>query len=305
MTTLRDVVVAQQKQQATREPVREFFPAVLIFVDSTDGDAKALGFPDFVWASAFNQPESHFKVLNRATPPTVGLQVKIGFPEKPPFQRQVLGVYDEIHTTTNYDEDAGGALNSQPHHQSHQYPSEASPGTDPVLIFQPAVQMLKTTGNNTDLTITIEALPSYRYQDTFKAFNGTTVDLTASVPGVAGTVRNVLIYLDATTNVIQTVDGTAVPVAAITVPQPVLPDLGISSALVQLTNGQTAITTATHVTDTREFLDPRAQDSPLTATAAGQILISNDGVTLELGIPLVDPNGDIYTDSTTGHIVVI
>jgi hypothetical protein len=303
--TIRDIQLAQQEKERGLEPVRDFTPAVLLYVDSTDLDAKAEGFPDFCWASEFNQPESAFKILNRATPPVVGLPVKIGYPEKPPFERQVLGVWDGIETLSGYTASDGGSLNTQPHAQSHQFPTESTAGTDPVLIYQPAVQMLKATGNATDLTVSVAALPSYRYLDTHKTFNGSTIDLTSSVPGVASTVRYVLVYLDATTNVLSIVNGTAVPdVPSITIPKPALPENGISSAYVELANGQTSITTATHVVDAREFLHTRDVNILSSATAAGQILISNDGITLELGIPVVDGNGDIVTD-INGHIVVV
>jgi len=302
MTTIRDVQIARQEQEARLEPVREFTIAILIFVDSPDLDAKAAGFDDHVWASELNQPESAFRILNRKVAPVVGTPVKIGYPEKPPFERQVLGVYDNIHTWTGYDPNDGGALNSNPHAQAHQFPSEADPGVDRVLIYQPALQPLKTTGDATTLTILVQALNSYRYNDTHKSFGGTTLDLTSSVPSVANTVRNVLVYLDAVTNTILAVDGTAVPVGAFTIPKPALPENGIASAYVQLTNAQTSITTASHVTDAREFLEPRILDILLTPTAAGQIIISHDGLTFEKGVPYVDANGDIITD-INGHIV--
>lgn len=303
--TIREIQIAQDARERKLEPVRDFTPAVLIFVDSSALDAKVEGYPDLVWAKEYNQPESAFRILNRATSPTVGLQVKIGWPEKPPFQRQVIGLWDEIQNLTSYDPGDGGSLSSHPHAQSHQLPTPSTPGTDPVLIFQPAIQLLKTTGDAATLTITIQGLPSYRLGNILKEFNGTTVDLTASVPGV-GLKRKVLVYLDAATNTIVTVDGTTVPdVVAIPSPEPALPDDGIASAYVELANGQTTIVTATNVTDAREFLEPRASiASLLTATAPGQILISNDGVTLELGVPIVDANGDIITD-LNGFIMVV
>lgn len=302
--TVRDIQLIQAARDERLEPVREFSIGVLIYVDSPDLDAKAAGRTDYVWASEFNQPESSFRVLNRAVPPVVGLPVKIGYPEKPPFEKQVLGVWGGIDDLSGYTGEEGGALNTQPHAQSHRYPSETSIGTDPVLIYQPALQPLKLTGNGTSLVVTIAALKSYRYQSVHKAFNGTTFDLTASVPAIASKKRYVLVYLDAATNVIKSADGSLVQdLAPITAPKPALPENGIASAYVLLSTGQTSVTTATHVVDAREFLEPRIDNALTSATAVGQILISNDGITFEPGIPVVDASGDILTDAN-GHIIV-
>lgn len=304
--TVRDIQIAQAESQAKQEPVRVFTPAVLVYVNSPDLDAKVNGKAGYVWASEFNQPQSNFQILNKATPPTVGLQVKIGYPEKPPFERQVIGIWDELPLVPGYDEDDAGALNSHPHRQSHQYPSETNPGTDPVLIYQPALQMLKTTGDGATLTVTVQALPSYRYHDTHKSFPGATLDLTSYVPGTANTVLYVLVYLDAKASVLKALAGTAVTDnGIIPIPKPILPGNGIASAYVKLSNGQSSITTATHVVDAREFLEPKQDGTDIGgATEVGQILYSQDGATFTPSIPLVNDFGEIMTNND-GKILVV
>lgn len=303
MADIRDIQIAQAKRDEQLEPSRDFTLGVLVFVDSADLDAKVANRTDYVWVSEFNQPESTFQVLNRAVPALVGLQVKIGWPEKPPFERQILGVWDNIDNTTGYDEDDGGVFNSHPHGQSHQFPSESNPGTDPVLIYQPALQILKTTGNGSDLTVSVTELPSFRYIDDLKSFSGTTLDLTSSVPSTASSVRFVLVYLDAITNILKTVDGTEVPdLSTITVPEPVLPDAGIASAYVKLVTGQTSITTDTHVTDAREFLEPR-ESALESANQIGEILFSIDGVSFTAQLPLTNGNGWLVNDDGTLLVV--
>lgn len=304
--TVRDIQIAQQEQSAQQEPVRVFVPAVLVYVNSPDNDAKVNGKPDYVWASEFAQPQSNFQILNKATAPIVGLQVKIGYPEKPPFERQVIGVWDDMPIISGYNEDDYGALGSHPHGQAHQIPSETDPGPDPVLIYQPALQMLKTTGNGTNLTVTVQALPSYRYQDTHKTWPGSLVDLTSYVPGTAGTVLYVLIYLDAAASVLKMLAGTAVTDnGVIPIPKPVLPGNGIASAYVKLSNGQTAVTTATHVVDAREFLEPKMDGTDIGgATEYGQLLYSQNGSTFTPSIPLVNRFGELMTNSD-GKILVV
>lgn len=304
--TVRDIQIAQEESQAKQEPVRTFTPAVLVYVNSPDLDAKVAGKPSYVWASEFNQPQSNFQILNRAVPPTVGLRVKIGYPEKPPFERQVIGKWDQDPFYSGFDEDDDGALNSHPHHQAHQYPSETNPGADPVLIYQPALQLLKTTGDGATLTVTVQALPSYRYHDTHKSFPGAAFDLTSYVPGVANTVLYVLVYLDAQASVLKALAGTAVTDnGIIPIPKPVLPGKGIASAYVKLSNGQSTITTATHVVDAREFLEPKQDGTDIGgATEVGQFLYSQDGSTFTPSIPLVNDFGEVMTNND-GKILVV
>lgn len=302
--TIRDIQIAQKEREERLEPNRDFVLGVLIFVDSVDLDAKVNGRPDYVWVSEFNQPQSSFAVLNRAVPPLVGLQVKIGWPEKPPFERQILGVWDGIADLSGYTEDDGGVFNSSPHAQSHQYPSESSPGTDPVLIYQPALQMLKTTGDGATLIVDVAELPSFRYQNDVRAFAGATLDLTASVPSTSGFIRYTLVYLDGITNTLQYVDGTAVPEAGpMPIPKPALPTGGIASAYVKLSNGQSAVTTSSHVEDTREFLEPRGNNTLDGATEVGQVMYSVDGIVFSVQLPLTNGYGWMVNDD--GILLVV
>jgi hypothetical protein len=65
----------------------------------------------------------------------------------------------------------------------------------------------------------------------------------------------VLIYLDTSLNALQIVSGASVGYgSASPIPYPDLPSGGIPSAYVQLYGGQTAIVTATHIVDARDYL---------------------------------------------------
>ncbi len=298
--TIEDIRILQQTRDADLEPA-ESIPSVIVEVG---GSVHVAGRPGFIWVSEFGQAESLDRVLNTATgvQPIAGNLCQLGLPNQTGV-RQVLRIYDDYESYFT-DEDDLEALTSPPHHQAHEYPSESNPGPDPVLVYQPALQALKVTGDGATLTVTVRALDAYRSVNTPKSFPDTTLDLTSSVPAVAGERRYTLVYLNAQTNALAVVDGTAGP-SAITPAFPALPDHGIAAAYVDLTNAQSSITTVTHVRDAREFLEPRQSNtSAITATAIGQILISHDGLTMELGIPVVDANGDIITDAN-GHIITV
>lgn len=250
MTSIKDAKLIKKQNDAKLEPVRNFEPATLIEIN---GDVEVADRPDYVWAQEYGQPQSVFQVLNRRVAPLAGLTVKVGYPEKPPYTRQVMDVWDDIGDLTGYE--PGGGVDMSPHGQSHQYPSETNPGTDPVLIYQPALQMLKTTTSGSGLIVTTWPLDSYWADDAYQLFPGAFVNMAAHVPTTASRIRYALVYLDTATNTMVVVAGTEVvdttPVANI--PKPSLPVGAIPSAYILLTTGQTSIATG-DILDARDFL---------------------------------------------------
>jgi len=288
---VRILTITEDAAMAELEPNREFVLAVL---KTVDGAVSVPSRPNYVWAADWNQPQSIYMILNKRVPAVAGLQVKIGYPEKPPFIRQVLGTWDDLNELSDYTEADGGALDSGPHAQSHQWPSEAEKGTDPVKIFQPAIMMLKTVADDT-MTVTLYPL-KYSIEGYRRVFNGASVDLTSYVPA-AGRAVYVLIYLDGTTNSLTALEGAEViDSIAITVPKPLLPGNAIASSYIKLTGSTTAIAQA-DVEDVREFLHINAGEIDVPqATAAGQIMISNSPPDWTPAIPVVDDFGSIVTD---------
>lgn len=272
MTDIRDIQIIQRRREENLRP-EEGIPGV---IRAVGGSATVAGRTNYIWVSLFNQPQSLIQVLNlTGVSPVDGNLVVVGKPHQAGLF-QVLRIWDGVsdYTTSS---DVVGALSIPAHHQSHQFPSEANPGPDVVYVFNPALMALKTVGNGVSLTVTVYGLPSYRYGATYKTYAGNTLDLTSSRPGTAGQVRFTLVYLDGSDNTLKIVDGTAVVDSPpVPVPKPALPENGIASAYVRLTNGQTAITTATHVVDAREFLAPRVLPNTLTAASVLAILVSYD-----------------------------
>lgn len=249
--TVRDVQLAIQRRDAKLEPNRIFWTGVLKSIEGSVAVPVKFGKPKHSWVALDNQPEAVHQILNKRAANVAGNLVKIGWPEKPPFIIQVLDTWDPM-TDLNIPAGDAGALTSGPHGQAHQMPSESNPGEDPVLVYQPALQLLKTTGDGLTLTVTTQAL-----SHTTKDFLGIQTDLTASVPAGPTEKRQVLVYLDSNTNTIKTVNGSIVPdLITFTAPKPTVPEGGVYSAHVLLRDGQSTITTATDIDDARTFLSP-------------------------------------------------
>ena len=184
------------------------------------------------------------------------------------------------------------------HGANHQMPSESAPGPDPTLVFQPAIQMLKTTGDGASLIISVQPL-IYGNSTAYRYFPGEYVNLTSYVPSTASRVLKVLVYLDKATNTIGILPGAeAVDNGVAPIQLPLVPSGSHGSAYVKLANGQTAISTATHITDIRRFLSESEDSAPGQATEIGDILISFDGLTFQPAIPLVNAHGEILTNDT-------
>lgn len=250
--TMMEARRAQESYLSTRyEKDRNFIPAELI---SINGAVQVASRPGYVWAQEHGQDQSIFQAFNSGVAEVEGNLVKVGFPDKISGQRRIIGLWDGIEGATNLTVELAGALGTRPHRITHQYPSEANVGIDPVLIYEPATQWLKLTGNGADLIVTVQAY-TYFYNGVHRQFPGATLDLTANVPGTANTVRYVLVYLDEASGALATSNGTAVPVSlAIPVPKPDLPADATGSAYVRLENGQTSVVTSTDVVSARRHL---------------------------------------------------
>lgn len=290
----RDIKILRAKKQKTVEPVRTPIPAEVFSVGGSHEVANKSG---YIWIHEYGSNESPAQALAGNVSVQAGDWVTVIKDPKEPYQWRVVGYY-----TGNLDPGSYNLVINHltgPHATNHQMPTELLSGTDPVLVFQPALQMLKTTGDGATLTVSTQ---DYVYQmgGVRKYYGGSTTDLTASVPG-AGLVRKVLIYLNENTNVLMALDGSTVTYGgASPVPYPILPSGGRPSAYVELYNGQTAITTGTHTEDARDFLNIRS-GSGITvpvSTDEGQILMSDDSLQWIAVFPLVDEDGNIITSES-------
>lgn len=280
---LRDVQVQQSRKDRRFEEKRNVIRAT---IKEVVGEVRPSNRPDLTWIAEFGMPGSRALVLNDTTLDVPELEVLVGPDPRPPFRR-VIGPYNG----GSYDSsgDPTGPLAVPNHAPNHQMPSEDNIGLDPVKVYQPAIQPLKTTGDGFTLTVSTQAY-KYTYNRQRRLFPGAQTDISGYVPA-SGAV-NILIYLNKQTNLLEVITGTNVPdLPSIPTPFPALP-LGDhrASAWVRLAYGQTSVTTYPDIDDAREILGG-GEVSELQATQVGQILISLDGSTFEARLPLLSSNG--------------
>lgn len=269
---------------------------------SVNGTVTPPNRPNFVYFLEFNQNENAppAVVFNDAVQPVNNLPVLVMTAPTPPFRRKVIGVYsDELFEAT---QDDVGYFSVPPHATTHQYPSEINIGTDPVLVYQPALQMLKVTANaSTALSIDVGRL-IYHWQTQKFIFGGATaLDISSYIPGTANFARYVLVYLDPLTNTIAFESGTAVDTTFAVPLAPDFVDPSVPAAYIYLLNGAATISN-TDIVDARYFLNTYTTDLALTPRRVGDFLVSLDGITFEAQEILVDQHGEIITDSN-GHFV--
>jgi len=220
--------------------------------------------PGYVWVHEWGMEYSPAQAFKGGITVKEGDWVKMARNPKDPHLWQIIDYWAGGLDTADYAQVIRHLVGE--HGLNHQYPSEADPGADKVLVYQPALQPLKTTGNGTNLTITTQAC-IYLLGGVHKVFNGSQMDLTSHVPA-AGLTRRVLIYLNEATKVLTALDGATVPTGgALPIPYPSCPIGGRPSAFVTLANGQTTITTVDDIEDARDFL--KGVDSGSSAGSEG------------------------------------
>lgn len=296
--TMRDLVIEQQERQEKVEPKREFLPAIIIEVNGSTSGPQ----PSTVWVQEFAQPQSVFWVLNLAVSPIPGQMVIIGWPEKPPYTRQVVGYWDGVVGYPGFDTGTDPQL--QPHRLTHQYPSEASPGNDAVLVYQPAIQGLKTSVIEGTMSVQVSSLV-YRNGPVFRSFEGLTVDMTPYIPVGVGTFRAVLLWLNCNFGSLGHTDGMEIPVIVGLPPMPEFQENSIPSSYVILYDDIVSLTNVDNVLDARAMLSPFSQyaSSLPPATRPGEVLFSTDGALFTAQLPVIGDEG--YWISGDDGILVV
>lgn len=285
-------------QWMRREKQREFAPAsdsIHGVVFSIGGSIYADRGNNFVWVHEFGAPASQNQAY---LPPHLsvwdGAGVIIEEAPRKPYEFEIVRVYGSpypraiLQDSTNYRRAQVGI-----HGPNHQYPTEATKGPDPTLIWTPAIQNLKSVGNGVDMTVTVG--PLYYGVGASRAYfpTGTAsqdVDLTSYIPS-AGNKKRVLIYLDTSTGLLGVAEGAE---AATNPPWPDTPYGGISSAYFLLTDSHTAIDMTVDYTEGRRFLDGGGGTGGLVPTEEGQMLFVDANLEWKLG-KIMTLGGDVLT----------
>lgn len=231
--------------------------------------------PGHILVHRWGMLESRESVFGAGINVAPGDWVRLGYEPKPRDRWRVLGLYDGELVI-------GGLRNYETHGSTGSTAGGGSSGEAFGPVPQSAISIFRTSGDGESLTVTVQPC-IYRYNDRYHRFIGSNLDLTSYVPGTSGMTTAILVYLNMDTGSVAVQTGTTVPTGS-QVQYPDLPDNGIPSAFVQLTNGQTAISTSSHITDARPFLG-EVNDYTLVpeATDQHQLLVSSQSQDWELG----------------------
>lgn len=288
----------RQRELEAYEKSQALYPAT---VRSFSGSARPRWDDNLLWVKLFNVEVDLTAVWNGGVitgedAAIIGTPVFLKKAPRSPYQFQIVGINFAHVSGSSSGGSGGGSIGNHQvahHAENHQIPTEGNPGSDPLYVYLPMLKMLKTEGNGTDLTVIVYP-HVYIYNGVRYTFPGQYVDLTSYVPG-AGLKRRVLLYLDEALGSIQVVSGATVSSTGTTpAPYPILPENGIGSAYVELTNGQTSITTAMHVEDARDILTGNSSSDLPDASAEGDVLRANDALDwVATSIPSIDENGNV------------
>ncbi len=246
--TVRDAIIASRERAATSyEDRRQVLRCEMVGVDSTT-DPAVSGKSGYVWV----QPDERtpFQVLNPYVQRRVGLVVLVGPDPQIQNRQVVLGV---DHATMVVDGTYDGTPYLGNHAASHEWPDFA-PGSDVVSVYPRSFTQLRTYAGSSGVAVSIQP---YRYSLNLAIVEyagETDVSISSSIPSAgappASSVwRFTLVYLNAETNAIAVVDGTAVALSS-TPTKPACPAGGIPSAYIAL-NNETASITESMIYDAR------------------------------------------------------
>lgn len=269
MSTIRDYQLREQAKAAQKEDKIEAIRAVII---SLDGSTSPANLPNYVLVKLFGRPEGYAVVYNDTGIYEEGSPIWVGRDPTRGGEWRVIGLYTG--EADSYETTSMPRLAVPAHAPNHQYVTESNIGPDPVKVYQPAIQPLKSTGDGATLTVTVQPL-IYQVDGGRREFNGAEVDLTSYVPASGYSVR-VALSLDTSSNVIVVTEGQTVSDSmGQPVPYPIVPEGSIASGYVLLSGGQSTITTADEVDDARPLLRDRPRKSgPF--VAGGYVQVDGD-----------------------------
>ncbi len=208
---------------------------------------------------------------------------------KAPYEYEIIGINASPYPRSATADTDMGRGSMTPHGINHQWPTEATKGSDVVGIWNPAIQMFKAVATETDLNVMVG--PLVYIDDGERAWFPTeTVDLTSSLPAAGNAVR-VLLYLNTSTGSIVVLSGAEIAKPA----DPVYPDIplgSIPSAFFYLEDTYTTLDMIIDYNDARAWLSGGSGGSVPNATAEGQQLFSLADLSWAVG-KIVTSSGDV------------
>jgi hypothetical protein len=285
-------VMANERRSTRESRFEPFVDAIPGIVFSIGGSIYADRAANFVWVHEWGARASQAQAY---LPPHLnvwdGAGVMMQISPKPPYEYEIVKVHSSPYPRSVVESSNYARAQFGIHGVNHQYPTEATKGPDPVLIWAAAIQIFKAVATETDLTVTVG--PLYYGNGASRAYfpqapSDQVVDLTSDLPS-AGNAVNVLIYLDRSTGQLATVSSAEVSAPG----NPALPDTpanGIASAYFYLEDTYTTLSMADDYTDARRWISEA--DSTPSATAESQQLFADSSLNWVPG-KIVTSGGDV------------
>lgn len=240
--------------------------AYTVGIDSTNSPAVA-GRANFIWVREAGKTAGVYQVFNpNSVPLSVGMPVLLKYGPKQPYRWQVYGIdWDVVENFSDY---SGENFGVGPHSANQEWLDyEAS--YDPLTIYPRALYPLRAYPGTSGLLVSVSS-HRYVYEGEVITYPGEldAVDLTSFQP-ITGYARNVVVYLDKTTNSLGTVGGSLLVDGTTLPPYPSLPATAILSAAVRIDGDQTSITEA-DFTDLRMVLTDTEASGALRSMASAE-----------------------------------
>lgn len=292
-----------QREAARRQREREeAFAAsrviAVAYVNALNGSIDVPNQPGYVWVSTWGIAGSRYPAYNKGFALIDQTPVQLAYAPQRPFPWEIIDLY-----TSDLAPNQGGSPASfrvSIHGKNHQVPSESAPGKDPVRIYQPAIDMLKSEASS-GLLITVRPL-IYLHGETIYTFGGTTLDLSPYVPATPSNHHAILIYLDKVTTTTMVSAGAEIADTSDPVP-PDVPANAIPSAFFTLANGQTTLSMVDDYVDARPFLS--SGSGTQVPESAGQILFALTTSAFTPEKPVIDETGGtIVVDESNWTLVM-
>lgn len=267
----------QQKGLATLEPVHDTVSGVVFTINGSIFTERG---ERYVWVHEWGAYASQQQAY---LPPNMsvweGAGVIMQRAPRPPYHYEIIRINTSPYPGAIINDTEVGRAQYGAHGPNHQYPSEATVGPDPVLVWHSALQLLKSVASITNLDVTVGPLV-YDYGTIRAWFPSQVIDLTPYLPAAGNSVR-VLLYLNTTTGSIGVTSSDEVVLPGF--PDfPSTPDGGISSAYFYLESTYTTVDMTADYVDARAFLGGGGTFLPV-ATSPGQQLFADSSLDFVIG----------------------
>ena len=281
------------RQLLTLEPVQDTINGTVF---SIDGSIYADRAANYVWVHEWGALASQSQAYLPAWMNVFdGAGVIMMRNPKNPYELEIIKVYTSPYPRAVEDIATTDIRRAQMplHGINHWYPTEATVGPDPVLVWHSAIQIFKSVATGTDLTVQVGPL-TYYYGTQRKWFPASTgadiVDLTSYLPS-SGKAARILIYLDTSAGTLAVTSS-----AEVTAPgNPAYPDVpygAIPSAFFYLEDTYTTLSMVDDYKDARPWLGGAVGGGMPQATEAGQMLFVDSSLSWVTG-KIVTSGGEV------------